>query len=94
MLQLPASRSINCILNLKPWFPSKRTLLTTRVSLQAHRKLAETHLVRVQTHMEEAQPSEIAQGGYIHLPDRTKMKRHYMKKLGGFFRRFVRLAVD
>ena len=32
--------------------------------------------------MEEAQPSEIAQGGYIHLPDRTKMKRHYMKKLG------------
>ncbi|XP_063692938.1 uncharacterized protein LOC134824887 isoform X1 [Bolinopsis microptera] len=53
-----------------------------RAGLQAHRKLAETHLVRVQTHMEEAQPSEIAQGGYIHLPDRTKMKRHYMKKLG------------
>eukprot|EP00116_Pleurobrachia_bachei_P005566 sb/3465828/ len=53
-----------------------------RAGLQAHRKLAETHLVRVQTHMEEAEVNEIAQGGYIHLPDRTRMKRHYMKKLG------------
>ena len=44
--------------------------------------LAETHLIRVQTHMEDAQPSEIALGGYVHLPNRTKMKRHYMKKLG------------
>lgn len=53
-----------------------------RVGLQAHRMLAETHLIRVQTHMEDAQPSEIALGGYVHLPNRTKMKRHYMKKLG------------
>jgi len=53
-----------------------------RVGLQAHRKLAETHLIRVQTHMEDPLPSEISEGGYVHLPDRTKMKRHYMKKLG------------
>ena len=58
------------------WLPEQS------VSPQAHRKLAETHLVRVQTHMEEAEVNEIAQGGYIHLPDRTRMKRHYMKKLG------------